>query len=47
MNVDGSVYPYIVNIFKGEDRERHADLCPECKEKLIKWLSVKEETNKE
>ena len=43
LNVDGNIYPYIVNIFKGEVTERRADLCPTCKENLIKWLNVKEE----
>jgi hypothetical protein len=46
-NVDGSSYPYIMNVFKGETESRVADLCPTCKENLVKWLNVKEETNKE
>ena len=42
-NVDGNIFPYIMNNFKGETAPRQADLCPDCKEKLIKWLNVKEE----
>ena len=40
-NVDGSEYPYIVN--KGKTDDNYIlDLCPNCKEKLIKFISVKE-----
>lgn len=42
-NIDGSRFPYIMNVFKGEMEPREADLCPTCKEGLVKWLNVKEE----
>jgi hypothetical protein len=43
-DVDGSAYPYIVNI-GATKTERTLDLCPSCKEKLVAFISVKEQTN--
>lgn len=40
-DVDGSKYPYIVNVGK-DGNERELDLCPSCKEKLIQFINVKE-----
>lgn len=39
-DLDGSIYPYIVNIKEGG--EYTLDLCPACKEKLVQFISVKE-----
>lgn len=39
-DLDGSIYPYIVNIKEGG--EYNLDLCPTCKEKLVQFINVKE-----
>lgn len=41
-NVDGSIYPYIVDINKSSHGDHILDLCSTCKEKLISWINVKE-----
>ena len=39
-DLDGSKYPYIVNVKEG--KEYVLDLCPTCKEKLVQFINVKE-----
>lgn len=44
-NVDGSKYPYVVNLKKvgSDDVEYEMDLCPSCKDKLKTFLTIKEQ----